>query len=177
MSRTTPLDVIRVQEPCHESWDAMAGDEKRRFCSGCRRHVHNLSAMPREEAERLICESAGRLCVRYEESAGGVPVTLGYQKRGRVRGGWKLWTVVGTIGACITGAVQALVREKPAPPVLMPAAVGRMVMGEVAVVPQPLPPTTQRFVLGKIAFTPRPPVAQTPTGAPVANTAMSCDPE
>ena len=54
MSRTTPLDVIRVKTPCHESWDAMTGDAKTRFCSGCQRHVHNLSAMPREEAERLL---------------------------------------------------------------------------------------------------------------------------
>ena len=74
MSRTTPLSVIRVKSPCPESWEAMTGDEKSRFCAGCQRHVHNLSAMPREEAERLICESAGRLCVRFEQGADGAPV-------------------------------------------------------------------------------------------------------
>ena len=61
MSRTMPLEVIRVDEPCKADWDAMTGDAARRFCAGCQKHVHNLSAMPREEAERLVCESAGRL--------------------------------------------------------------------------------------------------------------------
>ena len=176
MSRTTSLDVIRVQQPCHESWESMTGDAKTRFCAGCQRHVHNLSAMPREEAERLICQSVGRLCVRFEAGADGAPVTLEYQRRGRIRGGWKLWTIVGTLGACITGAVQALVREKPAPPPLQtPAALGRMVMGDVAISPPPpSPPTTRPILMGEICpITPPPAQQQPPVGVPVANAPMS----
>jgi hypothetical protein len=133
--------------------------------------------MPRAEAERLICESAGRLCVRYEEGADGAPVTLGYEKRGRVRGGWKLWTVVGTIGACITGAVHALVREKPVPPVQTPA-VGRMLMGDICETPvspqSPSPsPATRPMWIGQIAVPATPPTAQPPVGVPVANSPLS----
>jgi hypothetical protein len=152
MSRTTPLDVIRIKEPCHESWDAMTGDAKTRFCAGCQRHVHNLSAMPREEADRLVCESAGRLCVRYEQGADGAPVTLGYQKQGRIRGGWKAWTAVGAIGACLAGAAQAMIRPKPVPvPAVAPPVLGQMLMGEIAV-PTPVPPplTTRPMLMGAI---------------------------
>jgi hypothetical protein len=135
----------------------MTGDAKTRFCAGCQRHVHNLSAMPREEAERLLCEPAGRVCVRYEVGIGGAPMTLDYQKPGRIRGGWKLWTVVGAIGACITGAVHALVRESAAP-VQTPVNVGRMGMGDIAApAPAPPPPNASSVVMGVICPIPAPP--------------------
>ena len=171
MSRKTPLNVIRVREPCHESWEAMTGDDTRRFCNGCQRYVHNLSAMPREEAERLVCEAAGRLCVRYQAGSDGAPVTLDYQKPGRIRGGWKLWTAVGAMGACIAGAVQALVREKPTA-VQTPAALGPMLMGDiVGSLPPPIP-TTPPILMGGICPEPAPPPA---VGVPVANSPMSLE--
>src|SRR4051812_11825373 len=104
MSRSSPLDVIQIPQPCHEPWEQMSGDDRTRFCGACRKHVHNLSAMPRDEAERLLCASAGSLCVRYQVGPAGAPVTLDYQKGSRVRGGWKVWTAVGAIGACVAGA-------------------------------------------------------------------------
>jgi hypothetical protein len=171
MSRNAPLDVIQVREPCHESWEAMTGDDKTRFCAGCQRHVHNLSAMLREEAERLVCESAGRLCVRYEAGAGGAPVTLEYQKTGRIRGGWRLWTAVGALGACVAGVVQAMVREKPPVPVAAPV-LGKMLMGDIAVRPPLPPPPTTQMVMGKIC-----PATPSPRPAPSGGTAAAPDSE
>jgi hypothetical protein len=112
----------------------MSGDNGARFCAACGKHVHNLSAMPRDEAERLLCESAGSLCVRYEVGFSGKPVTLGYEKKGRgARGGWKLWTVVGAMGACMAGAVHAMVHVNKPRPVIMGAA-------PVTFAPTPPPP-------------------------------------
>ena len=37
------LDVITVAEPCTESWEGMSGDDRVRYCQGCRKHVYNLS--------------------------------------------------------------------------------------------------------------------------------------
>jgi hypothetical protein len=59
------LEHIRVASPCNEDWDAMDGNDEVRFCSHCRRSVHNLSAMTRERALELVARSEGRLCVRY----------------------------------------------------------------------------------------------------------------
>src|SRR4051794_5315873 len=73
-----PLEVLKIENPCPADWNAMAGDERKRFCQGCQKHVHNLSTMPREEAERLVCESAGNLCVRMALNAEGKFVTVGY---------------------------------------------------------------------------------------------------
>lgn len=66
MSRQiTSLDRIHIESPCEADWDAMKGNEQVRFCEHCRRSVHNLSEMTRQEALRLVRNSRGRLCVRY----------------------------------------------------------------------------------------------------------------
>lgn len=64
--RNNILDHVRVASPCAESWDEMAGDNEVRWCSHCRRSVHNLTQLTRSQAESLVARSQGRLCVRYE---------------------------------------------------------------------------------------------------------------
>ncbi|HEY4178095.1 MAG TPA: hypothetical protein VGM90_14710 [Kofleriaceae bacterium] len=59
------LDNIHVATPCSMDWDAMTGDERVRSCDACDKNVFNLSGMTREEAEELILEKHGNLCVRY----------------------------------------------------------------------------------------------------------------
>ena len=59
------LDAIEIASPCTQDWNAMTGDEKRRFCGECRLHVHDLSQMTRGEADDLLAAAAGgRVCVR-----------------------------------------------------------------------------------------------------------------
>ena len=128
---TTPLDVIRIEEPCSEDWDRMTGDERVRFCAGCRKHVHNLSAMTRDEAERLVCEKAGELCVRYEQTASGGVRTLDYAKRVSRRT-WMFWTVFGTLGAAASAAAQLFMRPAAAPPAPVLKPPRRAVMGDIA---------------------------------------------
>jgi hypothetical protein len=76
LTRPAPLlDRIRVASPCHASWDAMTGDDRVRFCGECKKDVYNLSAMTRDEAERLLAERAGSLCVRVYKRADGTVLT------------------------------------------------------------------------------------------------------
>jgi len=66
------LDSLKVKNPCHESWDKMGGDERKRFCAQCSHVVNNLSEMTREESESLVKNaSAERICVRYEKNTDG----------------------------------------------------------------------------------------------------------
>jgi hypothetical protein len=69
------LDLIQVASPCHASWDAMQGDDRRRFCRQCNLHVYNLSDMPRAEAEAFIGQAEGRTCVRFFRRADGTVLT------------------------------------------------------------------------------------------------------
>ncbi len=54
-----------VPTPCHAKWAEMDGDEKKRFCSECGKHVHNLSAMTVSEARKFAEKTQGRECVAY----------------------------------------------------------------------------------------------------------------
>lgn len=72
---TAPLDGIRIASPCSQSWDAMAGDARVRFCGACRLHVYDLSAMTRPEAEALVRGREGRLCVRFHRRPDGTVLT------------------------------------------------------------------------------------------------------
>jgi hypothetical protein len=112
-----PLEIVRIDSPCPASWEAMAGDDRRRFCEGCLKYVHDLSAMPREEAERLICESSGTLCVRMSRQTDGTVLTVDYQgsTRQRPKRGWRFWTAAGLIGAFFAGIVQAMTGKNPTP--------------------------------------------------------------
>ncbi|MCB9679728.1 MAG: hypothetical protein H6737_31770 [Alphaproteobacteria bacterium] len=55
---------LPIEEPCSADWGAMSGDERRRFCGQCSKHVHHLSAMTEREAEKVLEDA--EVCVRYE---------------------------------------------------------------------------------------------------------------
>ena len=143
------LDVIQVAEPCHESWEKMAGDERMRFCGGCRKHVYNLSAMSRPDAERLVCDSAGPLCVRFARADDGVVQTLEYRAPTKRPRGWRFWTVVSTAAAALVAGVNVyvLARGRPQP------AGNMMVVGMIAP-----PPPPARAVMGEVFVPPSGPL-------------------
>jgi hypothetical protein len=72
---TNSLDYIRVASPCPADWNEMFGDERKRFCSECKLNVYNLSGMKRREAEELVFNLEGRLCVSFFKRADGTVIT------------------------------------------------------------------------------------------------------
>lgn len=72
---SNPLDNIKVASPCSQDWDAMIGSERKRYCGECKLNVYNLSGMTRNEAENLLQNSEGRLCVRFFRRADGTVLT------------------------------------------------------------------------------------------------------
>ncbi len=72
---TSPLDGVRVAAPCPAEWEKMVGDERMRYCGQCSLHVYNLSGMTKREAETLVANAEGSLCVRYYSRADGSILT------------------------------------------------------------------------------------------------------
>ncbi len=70
-----PLDNVRIASPCSANWDQMYGDDRKRFCGDCKLNVYNLSGMTKGEAEALITNAEGRLCVRFYQRADGSVLT------------------------------------------------------------------------------------------------------
>lgn len=64
------LDNVQLAYACPLRWEKLVGGERQRYCGQCERHVHNLSAMTRPEAERLLA-SGVPVCVRVEVDAQG----------------------------------------------------------------------------------------------------------
>ena len=56
-------DEVQIQSPCTASWAAMEGDDARRYCGRCDKHVHDLSAMTERAARAVVAQP--NVCVRY----------------------------------------------------------------------------------------------------------------
>lgn len=72
---TNPLDNIKVASPCSADWNEMSGNEQQRFCGNCQKNVYNLSGMTKDEAENLLLNAEGRLCIRFYKRADGTILT------------------------------------------------------------------------------------------------------
>ena len=72
---TNPLNNVKIASPCSQDWEAMAGDNRKRYCGECKLNVYNLSGMTKAEAENLLTNSEGRLCVRFYKRSDGTVLT------------------------------------------------------------------------------------------------------
>jgi hypothetical protein len=114
----SPLNNIRIASPCTANWDTMYGNERKRFCGDCKLNVYNLSGMSRQDAENLIENSEGRLCVRFYRRADGSVITqncpVGWAKvkqRARVFATAAFSMIVGVLSGLFF--VSAFSRPKP----------------------------------------------------------------
>ncbi|BCU75608.1 hypothetical protein [Luteolibacter sp. LG18] len=69
MKKTIP--PLEIAKPCSMDWRNMTGDERKRFCAGCGKHVFNLSAMTGPEARKFAEETQGRECIAYVPAEDG----------------------------------------------------------------------------------------------------------
>jgi len=74
-STNSPLNNIKIASPCSADWAGMYGNDRKRFCGECKLNVYNISGMTLKEAEGLLEQSEGRLCVRYYRRADGTILT------------------------------------------------------------------------------------------------------
>ncbi len=149
MSQNThPLDRLGVASPCSADWNEMTGNDQVRFCSLCQLNVYNLSGMSQAEAETLVMQNEGRLCVRFFKRADGTlltrdcPVGLRAMHRRRLKklgslaAAVTLMTAVGIFTArSYAGTVT------PQPSQYEEHQGNRVIMGEMVAPPHPTPPT------------------------------------
>jgi hypothetical protein len=72
---TNQLNNIKIASPCSADWNAMYGDDRKRFCGDCKLNVYNLSDMTQIEAESFLLNSEGRVCVKFFKRADGTVLT------------------------------------------------------------------------------------------------------
>jgi hypothetical protein len=135
------LEDVRIAAPCRARWEEMTGDDRVRFCGQCQMNVYNLSAMPRAEAEALLADREGRMCVRFYRRADGTVLTadcpVGAKRRRRRRAAVAAAVGSGLLAAGLASAGTATMGE-PAP--RAPIAPAPFVMGSIAEPAPPQPP-------------------------------------
>lgn len=142
--RLSLLDDVRVASPCDESWEAMEGDDKKRFCGVCQKNVFNLSAMTREAAEALLREADGELCIRLYRRTDGTVLTTDCPVGARR----KLRNRVAFVALAATGvllAARTFTTTQGAPAIEEPRRGSQVTMGDYAppeADPQPPPVAT-----------------------------------
>ena len=163
-ARLPILDNLRVASPCSEKWADMTGDGRVRECAKCDKQVFNLSSLTRDEAEALVREKHGKLCVRYFQRADGT-IMLADCDIGRRRKRVARIAAAAAV-ATLAGGVAAtyLLRSSPHE--------GRHVVGEmVGVATPPVSEVSEvSEVAGGASFEPQVPIvappAQTATPTP-----------
>jgi hypothetical protein len=87
--RRLQIEVVH-SAPCSESWETMPGNSKVRRCDACNKQVHNFAGMTAGEIEKLIDETAGRLCARILRGPDGSVQMLEQQSKQPLAAGFVL---------------------------------------------------------------------------------------
>lgn len=142
----SPLENVKIASPCSADWNEMYGDERKRFCGDCKLNVYNLSGMTKTEAESLILNAEGRLCVRFYQRADGSVITndcpvgwAGVKHRTRVFA----TAAASLLMAILTGVFFVSLFAKPK----------SLVLGEM--VPYATPTPKPRPLMGAVAVDPK----------------------
>jgi hypothetical protein len=122
------LDLVQIASPCQADWNAMQGDDRSRYCGQCQKHVYNLSEMSRPEAEKLVFEREGRLCVRFFRRQDGTVLTA-------------------DCPVCLRGVRRRIARSLAAACGLFMAILGSTALGSLVSrwLPRPAGPPSQAF--------------------------------
>jgi hypothetical protein len=177
-ARLPVLDQIQIASPCSASWNQMTGDDRTRHCDACEKDVYNLSGMTRDEAEALILERNGELCVRYYQRADGTILladcTVGVQRK-RVQRRTAARAAALVAGGLAAGGAMALHARATEPPCALPREGLTHMLGALKP-PPPAPPAPThgsaelRVTMGAIAVpldpppqAPRPRATRIPT--------------
>ena len=140
---TSPLNNLKVASPCSQDWEAMIGSERKRFCGECKLNVYNLSGMTKTEAENLLLNSEGRLCVRFYKRADGTVLTkdcpVGWQALKK-----RISRTAAAFVSLLFGLLSGLGLMS-----LMSQPKKERLMGAIAYKPTPVPKQTPEVEMGK----------------------------
>jgi hypothetical protein len=150
----SPLQNLKIASPCSADWDAMLGDERKRFCGECKLNVYNLSSMSQREAEDLVANAEGRLCVRFYRRIDGTVITencpVGWA---RVKQRAKIYVTAtfSLLMALLSGLfiVSLFARNNKT-----------VEVGELVVKPTPTPTPKVVPLMGAVRYTPPPPTQE-----------------
>ena len=148
---------IPIAKPCTADWSKMTGDDRRRLCAQCDKHVHNLSVLTPRELQTFVETRDGTECIGYVFRPDGTIETASrwawlrrWFRPWRARIGWVFAALLPSFFAgCSTdrsapNRFGGLTPGKPMPPVAQTKTVrstcdGNMLLGGAPMI-DPVPP-------------------------------------
>lgn len=142
---------LRIAKPCNQTWTAMTGDDKVRFCQACQKNVYNVGQMSDAEVEELIRRTEGKFCARLYRRTDMRVLTSDCPKgvaAVRRRIGASLAAVAGALAFVFQPVMgQAKVSRRPEPRTVVPPPVEEHVeMGDAVAIPKPTKSPFMGFV-------------------------------
>ena len=64
MTQSDQTPELSIDTPCPKTWAELDGDEGKRYCSKCDKHVHNGESMTKSEAVEFVRTGEGEICMR-----------------------------------------------------------------------------------------------------------------
>lgn len=66
---------LKIETPCHESWDKMTPVEHGRHCDSCQKDVIDLTHMTPIQVQTILMQNAGQsMCARMKENQRDIPI-------------------------------------------------------------------------------------------------------
>jgi|GEM_PF-2276831 len=196
------LDMISVESPCEMKWSDMTGDDLARHCERCETTVHDLSALTREDARKLIFGKSGKMCVRYHADnenkiINAEPVTIDRRDR-RPIAACLLALSLSVSGAAIAqrsdpavgscGNLKSVLESSPeterqwialpTEPITISPENDPQISSQITPkLIEPLPASPVRTFIGLILMPKETPSKKRPTASPFSKRAASADPK
>ena len=60
--------------PCGNTWETLSGEDQKRLCAECDRHVYNLAELSTQEFNEIQATAGKRMCVVFERKPAFWPV-------------------------------------------------------------------------------------------------------
>ena len=119
--RQLPLANVLLASPCDVPWSTMVGDDRVRHCGACKKDVHNLSAMTRDELDAFLIAAQGTSgpmpCISLFQRADGTVLTadcpVGVRRR-RARSIFAVTFGAGATALVAFTALALLLQDRPA---------------------------------------------------------------
>ena len=125
----------QIEEPCHESWEAMTPDSKGRFCNSCAKPVVDFTSMSDRQVLQFMSAATGSVCGRMTSRQLDRDFTQYEMQQGRSFNlrALVLGTAISTFSA-LNAYSQGEVKGKVAARIEEPVKMGEMAATPVTVI-------------------------------------------
>lgn len=168
MKATNYIPKDYIPKPCHENWNAMTGNEQKKFCDKCACSVHNLTGMNHDQIMNLKTELGGNLCGVFQTQTKASPENKPTKRRVHLR---KSLLISASISSLALAACDSEkddlkasdcsqpIENTTKPDILLGEVIDdtkpEVLMGGVCPEPEIKPPKVEPKIMGKIAAPPK----------------------